>query len=191
MRELPIAVLVSLALISTTAHSQGFKEPVPNAKTKLEQFSAKTGVVIIRGFHKIGSVQGLYNTSVNIEAKEFINVTDGKRQYGITIETFKENGRYDKEHTSFVDYDEIDSLMKGIEYIEKVKASVTKLEDFQADYSTRGDLKISVYSHGDGIGAGVTSGNVGGVRAYFNIEDLGKLKKLIKEAKTKIDEIKS
>ena len=190
MKKLLVAASLCV-LVSMPALAQNLKDAVPQAKTKLEQFSAKTGAVIIRGFHKIGSAQGLYSTSVNIEAKEFTNVTDGKKQYGITIESFKEDGRYDKKHTSFIDYDEIDSLIKGIEYISKVKSSVTKLEYFQADYSTRGDLKISTFSSGDKIMAAVTSGNIGGVATYFNIEDLEKVKNLIKQAKAKIDEIKA
>jgi hypothetical protein len=186
-----IISLAIAALLLPSVYAANLKDSVPQAKTKLEQFSAKTGVVLIRGFHKIGSAQGLYNTSVNIEAKEFTNVTDGTKQYGITIEAFKENGKYDKQHTSFIDYDEIDSLVKGIDYITKVKSDITKLEDFQADYKTKGDLKISTFSSGEKVMSAVTSGNISGVGAYFNIEDLAKVKDLILKAKTKIGEIKA
>jgi len=189
MKSIIIALAITTLLIST-AYAANLKDSVPEAKTKLEQFSAKTGVVLIRGFHKIGSAQGLYSTSVNIQAKEFTNVTDGTKQYGITIEAFKENGKYDKEHTSFIDYDEIDSLVKGINYITKIKPDVTKLEDFQADYKTKGDLKISTFSSGTKIMSAVTSGNIGGVASYFNIEDLAKVKDLILKAKAKIEEVK-
>ena len=189
MKSIIIALAITTLLIST-AYAANLKDSVPEAKTKLEQFSAKTGVVLIRGFHKIGSAQGLYSTSVNIQAKEFTNVTDGTKQYGITIEAFKENGKYDKEHTSFIDYDEIDSLVKGINYITKIKPDVTKLEDFQADYKTKGDLKISTFSSGTKIMSAVTSGNIGGVASYFNIEDLAKAKDLILKAKAKIEEVK-
>jgi len=189
MKSIIIALAITTLLIST-AYAANLKDSVPEAKTKLEQFSAKTGVVLIRGFHKIGSAQGLYSTSVNIQAKEFTNVTDGTKQYGITIEAFKENGEYDKEHTSFIDYDEIDSLVKGINYITKIKPDVTKLEDFQADYKTKGDLKISTFSSGTKIMSAVTSGNIGGVASYFNIEDLAKVKDLILKAKAKIEEVK-
>jgi hypothetical protein len=190
MKTFLIAASIGV-FVSIPALGQNLKDAVPQPKTKIEQFSAKTGVVLIRGFHKIGSALGLYSTSVNIEAKEFTNVTDGRKQYGITVESFKEDGRYDKRHTSFIDYDEIDSLVAGIEYIAKVNSDITKLDDFQADYSTRGDLKISTFSSGDKIMAAVTSGKIGGVAAYFNIQDLEKVKNLIKQAKSKIDEIKS
>lgn len=185
-----IVAITAIGLIIGTANAENLKDAVPQAKTKLEQFSAKTGVVIIRGFQKIGSVQGLYNTSVNIESKEFTNVTDSTKQYGITIEAFKEDGRYDKDHTSYIDFDEIDSLIQGIDYIFKVKPDVTKFEDFQADYTTKGDLKISTFSSGNKVMAAITSGTIGGVAAYFNIEDLPKIKNLLLEAKKKIQAIK-
>jgi len=190
MKNTIIALAIS-TLLMPAGYAANLKDSVPEAKTKLEQFSAKTGVVLIRGFHKIGSTQGLYNTSVNVEAKEFTNVTDGTKQYGITIEAFKENGKYDKKHTSFIDYDEIDSLVEGINYITKVKPDVTKLEDFQADYKTKGDLKISTFSSGTKVMSAITSGNIGGVAAYFNIEDLAKVKDIILKAKAKIEEVKA
>ncbi len=185
-----ILILLMAFNLSNMANSKTLKDSIPENVTKLEQFTAKSGVVIIRGFHKIGVLKGLYRTSVTIEVKEFSNVTDGTKQYGITIETFKENGNYDKDHTSFIDYDEIDSLIKGIEYIAKINGSVTKLESFQADYKTKGDLKISTFSSSDKIIAAVTSGTIGGVAGYLKIEDLPKLVDLLTKAKEKIISIK-
>ena len=190
MKKYIIALAIIAPLLSSV-HAANLKDSVPEAKTKLEQFSAKTGAVLIRGFQKVGSVQGLYNTSINIESKEFSNVTDGSKQYGVTIEAYKENGKYDKKHTSFIDFDEIDSLIKGIDYISKIKPDTTKLEDFQADYTTKGELKISTFSSGDKLMAAVTSGNIGGVAAYFNIEDLAKVRGLLLEAKKLIESIKA
>ncbi|EHK5111881.1 TPA: hypothetical protein I7759_21225 [Vibrio vulnificus] len=182
--------ILALAVLSCNVFAANLKDTVPEAKTKLEQFSAKTGVVLVRGFHKIGTVNGLYSTLVNVESKEFTNVTSGQKEYGITIEAFKEDGRYDKKHTSYIDYDEIDSLISGIDYISKIKPDVTKFQDFQADYTTKGDLKISTFSSGDRVMAAVSSGKIGGVAAYYNLEDLSKIKDLIVKAKAKIREVK-
>jgi hypothetical protein len=185
-----IVALTTIGLSIGIANAENLKDTSAPAKTKLEQFSAKTGVVIIRGFQKIGSIQGLYNTSVNIESKEFTNVTDSTKQYGITIETFEEDGRYDKKHTSYIDFDEIDSLTQGIDYIFKVKPNVTEFENFQADYKTKANLEISTYSTENKVMAAITSGTIGGVAAFFNIEDLPKIKNLLLEAKKKIESIK-
>jgi hypothetical protein len=188
MRNVYIAV-IAIAIIMSSASAQNLQDSVPKAKTKLEQFRAKTGVVLIRGFQEIGTAQGLYNTSVTIECKEFTNVTDGKKEYGITIEAFKEDGRYDKKHVSYIDFDEIDSLIQGIEYISNVKPDVTKFSNFQADYNTKGDLKISTFNSDNQIMAAVTSGKIGSVGAYFTIEDLATIKLLLVEAKASIEAI--
>lgn len=185
-----ISLMLMYLLCCTAVFAANLKDTVPQAKTKLEQFSARTGVVLIHGFEEIGTVHGLYNTSVKVESKEFKNVTDGKKEFGITIEVKKEDGRYDKEHTSYIDYDEIDSLIKGIEYIAKVDGSVTKLTNFQADYKTKGDLKISTFSSNGQVRAAVSSGTIGSVGAYFKIESLSEIKKLLSQAKAKIDSLK-
>lgn len=190
MKKFILSVLIITSTFSFAAWAQESKETTQPPKTKLEQFSAKTGVVLIRGFQEIGTVKGLYSTSVTVEVKEFVNVSDGSKQYGITVKA-QEKGRLDKDHTSFIDYDEIDSLVKGIEYIKNVEPNVTQLKDFQADYSTRGDLKVSTFSSDGKILSAVKSGIIGGVAVYLKIEELEELKNLIAQAKIKIDEIRS
>ncbi len=175
-------------------NAQNLKDQVPSPKTKLEEFSARTGVVIIRGFEEIGSVHGLYSTSINGEAKEFVYVSTGIREYGITVEVKKEDGKYDKKNTSYIDYDEIESLISGIDYIAKVDKSSTKFSNFQADYNTKGDFKISTFSSPsslDKIMVAVSSGHFGGVTAYFKISSLAEIKIIIEQAKTRIDTLKS
>ncbi|QKQ26531.1 hypothetical protein [Candidatus Reidiella endopervernicosa] len=83
---------------AVSSYAENLKEGVPEVKTKLESFSANTGVVIVRGFEVVGKIDGLYDASIEVESKEFVNVTSGKKEYGITIEVVKEDGRYDKKH---------------------------------------------------------------------------------------------
>ncbi len=190
MKKLSCLFLVVFFIAPLTLHAQNLKDQVPSPKTKLEEFSARTGAVIIRGFEEIGSAYGLYNTSITVEAKEFVNVSTGKREYGITIEVKKEDGRYDKESTSYIDYDEIESLIKGIDYIAKVDKSRTKFSNFQADYNTKGDFRISTFSTAGKIMVAVSSGRIGSVSAYYNLSSLTEIRTLIKKAKDKIDALK-
>jgi len=162
------------------------KEP----KTKIEAFEAKTGAVIIRGFSTVGSVRGLYSTSASVQSREFTDASSGKKEYGIFI-TVKESSRYEREDSSYIDYDEIESLMKGIDYISKIESSVTKLDRFQADYTTRGDFTISTFSDSSGkIQAALKSGRYAGASAYLSLDDLAQFKSLIQQAKAKIDSIR-
>lgn len=107
-----------LALSAATAQEGG----PPASKTKLEKFVAQDGVVIVRGFSAVGIVRAKFGGSIAVESKEYTNVAHGKKEYGITIEV-KEVSRIERTHTSHIDYDEIDSLIKGLDYIAKIDLS--------------------------------------------------------------------
>ena len=175
-----------LHLMTVPAGASGFD----SVGSKLEAFNAKTGVVMIRGFEKVGSIFALYGSQLDVESKEFINVSEGTTQYGITIELIKLVGETSIKRKSYVDYDEIDSLIEGIDYITKVSPSVTQFEHFQADYKTRGDLKVSIFSSDEGVLGVVTSGKEGGVSIYFKLDTLTQVKALLLHAKRRIDVIR-
>lgn len=182
-------IAISL-IVPSMAIAKDYKDQIPEPKTKLEEFSARTGSVIIRGFEDIGTLNGKYNTQITVSAKEYTDAATSKKEYGISVEVKQEKGNYDNEHTSYIDYDEIESLTQGIDYISKVQNSVTKFSNFQADYTTKGDFKISTFSTGNKVMAAVSSGRIGGVTAYYDISELPKIKKLFETAKLKINAIK-
>lgn len=180
-----IAVMAALTLTAIAAFGQNKNEPT-TARTKIEAFERQAGSVIIRGFSHLGAVPGTFGGSVSVETREFTNATTGKKEYGITVEV-KESGRLEREDRSYVDYDEIEGLLKGIEYISKINKSVTPMDEFQADYRTKGDLMISTFSSSGTIDAAVQSGRIGGADVIINMPNLQKLHDLIMQAKAKID----
>lgn len=157
-------------------------------KTQLESFAAETGAVIVKGYSTIGRLVGM--GSIEVDAREFTNAQSRKKTYGMVIEV-KESGRLERSDRSFIDYDEIPSLIAGIDYISKIKSDVTKLKNFEATYSTKGDFSITVFNDQAGkLSAAVTSGRIGRASAYFGIDQLSKLRELIVQAKEKIESIK-
>jgi hypothetical protein len=183
-------LVLSLTCLTSIASAQQAAEPAKETKTKLEAFQARTGVVIIRGFSEIGTARGMYSTSIVVESKEFADATTGKKEYGMTIEV-KDNSRsLERESTSYIDYDEIDSLIKGLDYISKIDGGVTKLSNFQADYRTKGDLSFSTFSAQGEILFGVESGRIGSASAYFKGSSIADIRKLIVDAKAAIDAIR-
>ena len=168
MKSLLPIIAFALVPLSATSQEPG-KQPTQarEPQTKLEQFQAKTGTVIIMAFSKVGGLPAQYGASIAVETREFTDASTGSKQFGITIEV-KETGRIERQNTSFIDLDEIESLLKGIDYIAGVDKRVTKLSDFQADYRTKGDFGVSTYSTSKGdIGVAVKSGRYGGVTAYI------------------------
>jgi len=106
-----------------------------------------------------------------------------RRPYGIAIEV-KEAGRLERESRSFVDLDEIDSLVNGLNYISKVTKEVTLLKDFEATYKTKGDFAVTVFSNSSGgLSLSVSSGRIGKTDVFLEMSELERLKNIIIEAK--------
>jgi len=160
----------------------------PEPKTKLEAFQVQTGTVVIKGYSEIGRVTAL--GSIEVDAMEFTDLTSGRKQSGVLIEV-KESGRLENTDRSFIDYDEVDALLKGLEYISKATSDVTNLKMFEATYKTKGDFSAATYSNTSGeIKAAVSSGYIRPASAYLSLQQLAELRSLIVQAKQKLDSVK-
>lgn len=179
-------LIVVLAL--TVGAGQQSKETKQESKTQLEAFGMQTGAVIVKGFSTLGAVSEM--GKISLDCLEITNVSTGTRQLGIVIDV-EESGRLERTDRSFIDYDEIDSLLKGIDYISKVTSKNTKLNDFEAIYKTKGDFVVVLFSSSQGgTQAAVRSGYIGSVSAFISIDKLAELRALIVQAKEKLDSIK-
>lgn len=186
---LALLLLSPFAVHPQTVSSPQTAKPTPNeSKTTLETFQAKTGVVIVKGFTRLGTMRGIGGT-VEVSSREFTDAQTGKKAYGIVVEV-KETGRLERSNRSYVDYEEIDSLVKGVDYIARMDKTVTKMDSFEAQYSTKGDLSITVFNDYEGLQVGITTGRIGGTSAFFKLADLPGFRKLVTDAKSRIDAIR-
>jgi hypothetical protein len=181
-------VIAFVLLTYTSVYAQISKSAPQEPKTKLEAFETQTGTVMIKGYQEIGSVSGL--GTVSVECMEFTDAATGKRQMGIIIDV-KASGRLEREGRSFIDYDEIDPLLKGIDYISKVTSASTRLGNFEAIYKTKGDFNVTTFSGSAGkVEAAIKAGYIGGATAYISITKLADLRTFISQAKQRLDSIK-
>jgi hypothetical protein len=144
------------------------------------------------GYSTIGSISAQFGGSVRVETREFTDAASGSKQFGVYI-AVKEGGRFDREGSSYIDFDEIESLVKGIEYISGLTAEVTKLGGFQAEYRTRGDLAALTYSSGGSgkeIQAAVKSGRFGAATAYVTRNDLARFREFLRTAQARLQSLK-
>lgn len=156
-------------------------------KTRLEAFQAKSGTVVFKAYEELPAVSDMGSVVVNV--MEFTDVASSRKQQGILVEVH-ESGRAAREGRSFIDSDEIDGLLKGIDYILKVDGKATKLPSWEAIYRTKGDLTIATFNGKSGISAMVTSGNFSGVSAQLSAKKLEELRARIAAAKARIEETK-
>ena len=163
-------------------------EPV-EPRTKLEAIEWQYERVLIKGFSQIATFTAR-DVEVRVDAVELKDTASATRAVGLVI-ALRETGENPRENRSFVDYDEIDRLLRGLTAIGRVNESVTKLAGFEARYRTVGDLEFLVFRQSrSGIAASVTSGICERVTAPLTLDDLDRLKAHIVEAKTRLDEIK-
>lgn len=183
-----LVIFTFSALSSPVATAQQTEEAERAPKTKLEAFQAQTGTVVIKGYSEIGRVSAM--GSVEVSAMEFTDATSGRKQSGVLIE-IKESGRLPNTGRSFIDFDEVDALLKGLDYISKATSDVTKLGMFEATYKTKGYFSATTFSSSSGkIDAALKSGYVRPANAFLSLQQLSELRALIVKAQQKVDSVK-
>lgn len=157
-------------------------------KTKLEVFEAQTGMVMIMGEADIGSIAAKTGT-VSVRAKESTDSGTGRKEYGIEIKVSSGDQLQD---STVIDYDELDSILGGIDYLGKIDWTVTPLPSFDAVYTTKGDFRFAVYgSKRTGtVQAAVSSNHLIKSKALLSMDQLAQLRVLIAQAKTTLDSIR-
>lgn len=158
--------------------------------TDLEELDTKTGSVIVKNYTIIGAISGFGGTAT-VTGYEFVDTQSGRKGYGIGVE-LEESERSERAALErlYVDYDEMDSLLKSIDYIIRIEKSAT-LENFEAQYKTRSELTITTFNRSTGTLRGsISSGSVGRIRIGMTLGNLADFRKLIVDAKTALDKIK-
>jgi hypothetical protein len=151
-------------------------------QTELEKFSAKTGIVKIMGYTDAGRVLAgdrSYTDYISFQARILGTPNSPDSTKGILITVTDRNGNSGR---SFIDEDEIDDLLAGIDYISKATKDITSLKNFEIDYSTLGDFEITVFNQNDGSLGLVVQSGIRSVRPSFDL--LPSIVEKIKEARS-------
>lgn len=179
----PLIILI----FAVSVFGQVKPDPQQKAKTELEEFQAKYGAVVVQGYSKIGGIT-TPDGQFNIIAKEFKSGSAKIKGLVIEISTYD---RYASSARSFVEYDEIDSLIKGITYISKIDKSVTALDSFEAAYKTKGDFSVTVFSGSDGtLQVSLSVGSYSSKSLFTKLTGLAELVTKLEQAKAILDGLK-
>jgi hypothetical protein len=179
-----ISILLLAAAAVTCAAQEAQPSPSPEEfQTKLETLMFETGAVIVKGYTRVGSMNGSRG-SANFTAWEVINARSGRREQGVTVEIGDAaTNRPDFEERAYIDYDELDPLLKGIDYIMKLDDRATRLSRYEAQYQTRGGLVLVTFNTPNGYAAAISTR--GGRRPRFVLRQTGlaEFKNLLESAK--------
>jgi hypothetical protein len=156
-------------------------------RTKLEAIEDRHSTVVIKGFTRITTVEV---RGVRIDAIEMRELGNVARAKGIAV-VLREGGERPDDNRAFVDYEEIEPLLNAIDAIGRVDETATKLAGFEARYKTQGDLEIGVFRQTSrGTAVILTTGICDRATATLSLDDLAKVRAMIQEAKSRLDEIR-
>ena len=157
-------------------------------RTKLEAIDDRHSTVVIKGFTRITTVEV---RGVRIDAIEMRELGNVGRAKGIVIMLREQGGDRPDDNRAFVDYEEIEPLLNAIDAIGRVDESATKLAGFEARYKTQGDFEIGVFRQTSrGTAVILTTGICDRATATLSLDDLAKVRAMIQEAKSRLDEIR-
>ena len=156
-------------------------------RTKLEAIEARHSTVVIKGFTRITTVEV---RGVRIDAIEMRELGNVARAKGLVV-VLREGGERPDDNRALVDYEEIEPLLNAIDTMGRVDETATKLVGFEARYKTLGDLEIGVFRQTSrGTAVVLTTGICDRATTSISLDDLAKVRAMIQEAKSRLDEIR-
>jgi hypothetical protein len=186
-----IALFVAVAggsLLAGAVRAQETNTCLPFPATKLEAFETNTDTVIIKATAPIGTVPA-HGGEVGVRCREITDAGTGRRESGIIIDLSFGGQLGD---TMLIDYDELGSLLDGLEYLGTLDWSVTPLPGFDAVYTTKGGFRAAAFGsrRTGNIEFAVRSVRVRTVPLLLSRDQLGQLRSLVQQGKVKLDSLR-
>jgi hypothetical protein len=183
MRSFHFSLIVLCSALMLAARAQDTNN-LP--KTEIENFEMQTGAVIVKGLGEIGSVTTSAGV-VSVRCKESIDENSGRREYGLGV-ALASNQLHG---FLVVDYDELDSLIHGLDFLGKITYDVTAMPSFDATFATKSGLVIAAHSER----------RQGGIQTFLQFADTPRIpltsdqfaqfQNLIGQAKASLDALKN
>lgn len=162
-------------------------EKVPT--TKIGKIQEVRGSIIVKGYDDIDTLTGKYSNVLTVTIYQFDNKKSGTKTLGLNIE-IKTSDRYNNTSSSFVDYDEIPSLIKGLQYLEGITSNPSKLSNYEVSYATNGGLKITQFNSTSGTMVAIKAGKYSAKQIFMETSDVKKFKDMITKSLTKLKALK-
>ena len=163
--------------------------------TTLEEFAWRSQTVLVTGSTHVETLLGR-NGSARVDAIELRDESNGARASGVVLrlrDTARETtNRTDEDSRAYIDYDEIDRVIKAWDQVARTDDTITKLNNFESHYRTKGDIEIAAFRQtpGGAIAASVSTGSCDRVRILLSLDELVKLRHMVAQAKQRLDDLK-
>jgi hypothetical protein len=167
-----------------TVHAQTTNSP----RTYFEAYNAVADAPLLKGMSVIGTLNNQINFPIEIRVEVLTNLLSSNVVYGVSLRT-----RISAKQLAvdYIDYDELDGLIRGIQFISQSDHSQTPMDNFEAAYRTRCGMSVLKVSNGNKLTIVMKSGDADGARnqmASFVLDDFGRY---LTAGKAKIDALAS
>lgn len=182
MKRFCLSLVAALAALLPLAAAD---ETNSYPKSNLELYEATTGLVLIRSTDDMGGIVGKTG-AVNVRCREIRDASSGRREHGVLVSVTASDN---VEDTTVVDYDELDALIRAMDYVGKVDWSITAMHHFEAGYTTRSGLKVATYSsrRSGTVEAFALSNRLNRCRSNLSTAQFAQLRVLLEQAKARLD----
>lgn len=179
MKKLILLLTIGLAAAA------GAQTATNAPRTEFDAFNATPDAVLVKGFSTVGTLNNQISYPVEIQIARLTNLQSSNSVYAVHIRT--RVGQIWQ--NDYVDYDELDNLIKAVPLISEATTSITPFDSSEVLYHTRSGLSIAKVAKTTKSVVVFTSGDTNGVRnemASFVLDDFGRY---LTAAKAKIDAI--
>ena len=183
MNKLKIAVAVLAGALAYTAAA----DDTNTLCTAIGTFEARPDVIIVKGFGNMGSV-ALDVGTLSLRCKETLDVGTGTKMYGLMFELEDAQA---PSRRSLVDDDEVDSLLSAVDYLMKIKDSVTSLPGYEGIFTTKAGLRVIAHSDHKEGGALTYLQFCDAPRVQLSPVQMMQFYNLLSQAKKSLDALKS
>lgn len=177
--------LLTIFMVAVTLQILSAQTPPDEKKpqTKIEILLLKKGKLLIKDFFEQGKIEARFSTEIEITAVVISSPGEQtEKTKGLKIEISKQESYGKKDNSAFLDIEEIQSLIKAMDYLLNLSLQYEKenREYTEVVFSTLGDFKIGFYQTGNKQGYYSSAGSIGSVTAYLNSkEDFIKIKDIV------------
>jgi hypothetical protein len=183
MKKIRLILMATFCTLVASAQMQDTN----SLKTDLGAFEGQIGTVLIKGFSQVGLLT-VGTDVITVYCKQSTEIATGRKADGLVIVI---SGNAPTRKRILVDFDEIESLLDSISYLNKISYDVTPLAGFEASYSSRSGFRVVANSlrRQGSIQESLEYGD--DVRIMLTADQMTQLSRLFEQAKKNLDTLRN
>jgi len=175
-----------LVLLAVCAALAAKAQTTNAARTYFESYKSAFDTPLVRGISSIGPLSGqvTYMVDIKIERLNVQPITN--TTYAVAVRTHLAHGAF---QVDYIDYDELDGLIRGLQFMAQSAHAIVPMDDYEVVYRLRSGLSVAKVSNGNNVVIAIKCGDASGTRNQIAPLALDDLRRLLAEAKVKIEAI--